>query len=34
MTKGRNKTVESYMESMFTIDILSDLFEKEQLHEA
>lgn len=34
MTKGRNKTVESYMETMFTLDILSDLFEKYELHEA
>ena len=34
MTKGRNKTVESYMETMFTLDILSDLFEKYELHES
>jgi hypothetical protein len=34
MTKGRNKTVESYMETMFTLDILSDLFEKYDLFEA
>lgn len=34
MTKGRNKTVESYMETMFTLDILSDLFEHYELHEA
>lgn len=34
MTKGRNKIVESYMETMFTLDILSDLFEKYELHEA
>ena len=34
LTKGRNKIVESYMETMFTLDILSDLFEKYELHEA
>lgn len=34
MTKGRNKIVEDHMSTMFTIDILSDLFEKEKLYEA
>lgn len=34
MTSGRNKTVESVMEGYFSLDILADLFEKEQLYEA
>lgn len=31
MTKGRNKTVESYIETMMTLDVLSELFENEKL---
>jgi hypothetical protein len=34
MTKGRNKSVESYLEPMFTLDILSDLFDKDNLYES
>jgi hypothetical protein len=34
MTKGRNKTVENYIENLMTLDVLSYLFEKVDLHEA
>ncbi len=34
MVKGRNKTVETYVETMFTLDVLSELFEKYDLHQA
>jgi hypothetical protein len=34
MTKGRNKTTESYIETIMTLDVLSELFEREKLEEA
>lgn len=34
MTKGRNKQVEDYMQGMFSIDILTDLFVSYELQEA
>ena len=34
MTRGRNKTVEGYLETMFTQDILTELFENYQLYES
>lgn len=34
MTKGRNKQVEDYMQGLFPVDILTDLFVDEQLQEA
>jgi hypothetical protein len=29
MTKGRNKIVESYIETMVTLDVLTELFENQ-----
>lgn len=34
MTKGRNKTVEQVIEVMMTLDVLTELFENENLEEA
>lgn len=34
LVKGRNKTVESYVETIFSLDVLSELFQKYDLHEA
>ena len=34
MTRGRNKIVESFMEVLFPLDILTDLFNNYELFEA
>lgn len=34
LVQGRNKTVESYLQTSYTLDVLTELLLKEDLHEA